>query len=104
MIDLPQLREGQNVSVTQKIVEGKRERSIPFAGRVMKVRGIGVNKTITVRQTLEGIGVDRIFPVLSPTITQISMVEEKKNIRKSSKKGSRRTTKKSKTSRKTKAH
>ena len=73
-----QLREGQNVRVTQKIIEGKRERSVPFLGRLMKVRGSGINKTITVKQNLEGVDVERIFPIASPTLIKIEIVEEKK--------------------------
>ncbi len=79
------IREGQTIKVTQKITEGKRERNVPFQGRVMKVRGIGVNKTVTVRQTLEGIEVDRIFPLASPTLTV--QVVELKQVKKFSKKG-----------------
>ena len=77
------LREGQNVRVFQKIIEGKRERNVPFAGVILKVRGAGVNKMITVRQTLENIEVEKIFPIALPTITKIEVVEEKKVIRKS---------------------
>lgn len=78
------LREGQNIRVFQKIVEGKRERNVPFTGVILKVRGIGVNKMITVKQTLENIDVEKIFPLALPTITKIEVVEEKKVMRKSS--------------------
>ncbi len=73
-----QLREGQNVSVYQKVVDGKRERNVAFTGTILKVRGAGINKTITVKQTLEGIGVEKIFPISSPSITKIELVVEKK--------------------------
>jgi len=73
-----QIREGQNVKVFQKVAEGKRERNVAFSGKVVKVRGIGVNKSITVKQLLDGIVVDRIFPLASPTITKLEIVEEKK--------------------------
>ncbi|PIR79475.1 MAG: 50S ribosomal protein L19 [Candidatus Levybacteria bacterium CG_4_10_14_0_2_um_filter_36_16] len=72
------LREGKLLKITQKIIEGKRERSVPFTGRIIKVKGKGSNMTITVRQTLEGIEVDRIFPILSPTIIGIQIIEETK--------------------------
>lgn len=92
-----QLREGQAVRVFQKVVEGKRERNVPFAGRILKVRGSGANKTITVKQTLEGIDVEKIFPIALHTITKIEIVEEKKKQtapkRKSS--GAKKTAKKS---------
>ncbi len=71
------LREGKQVRVVQKVVEGKRERNVPFVGLILRVRGQGINKMITVRQNLEGIDVERIFPISSPTITKIELVEEK---------------------------
>ena len=80
MQDLPQLREGQIISVFQKVIEGKRERNIPFIGKLLKVRGIGVNKTITVRQNLEKIDVEKIFPLALPTITKIEVVEQVKSL------------------------
>ena len=73
-----ELREGQIVRVFQKFTEGKRERNVPFMGRLLKVRGIGVNKTITVKQNLEGVDVEKIFPLALPTITKIEILEEKK--------------------------
>ena len=80
MIDLPQLREGQIVRVFQKIIEGKRERNVPFLGKLLKVRGVGVNRMITVLQNLEGIDVEKIFPLALPTITKIEVVEQVKSL------------------------
>ncbi len=77
MLDLPQLREGQQVRIIQRLIEGKKERNVPFVGKLLKVRGIGVNKTITVRQNLENIDVDRIFPIASPTIVDVQFIEKK---------------------------
>ena|SRR3989344_8740147 len=91
-----QIREGQNVKVFQKVAEGKRERNVAFSGKVVKVRGIGVNKSITVTQLLEGIGVDRIFPIASPTITKFEIIEEKKKTGRKSKSASRKATKRKK--------
>ncbi len=73
-----ELREGQNVRVFQKFVDGKRERNVPFVGKLLKVRGIGINKTITVRQNLEGIDVEKIIPIALPTITSIEIIVEEK--------------------------
>lgn len=78
MQNSPTVREGQDVKVYQSVNEGKRQRNVAFVGQVMKVRGKNENKTITVRQTLEGIVVDRIFPLASPTITKFEIIEEKK--------------------------
>lgn len=79
---IPNLREGQVVKVVQKIVEAKRERNVPFTGVVQKVRGKGENMTITLRQTLEGVEVDRIFAVAAPTIIEVGVIEEKEKITK----------------------
>lgn len=72
------IKRGDTIKVSQKITEGKRERIVLFRGKVIKVRGSGSNKMLTVRQTLEGVDVDRIFPVVAPTIAKIEVVEEKK--------------------------
>ena len=96
MIDLPQLREGQTVRVFQRITEGKRERNVPFIGKVLKVRGSGVNQTITVMQMLEGIGVEKIFPTALPTITKIEVIEQVKSLTKGQPIIARRKTKRTK--------
>lgn len=85
-----QLKEGKLVMVSQKVIEGKKERVVNFQGRIMKVRGINENKTITVRQTLDGVEVERIFPLLSPIITKIALVEETKSKEKKATKITRR--------------
>src|SRR5690242_7692983 len=79
-LNLP-IREKMQIRVYQHIVEGKRERNVPFAGIVQKVRGSGVNKTITVKQLLEGVEVEKIFPLALPTITKIEIVEEKPKVK-----------------------
>lgn len=73
-INLP-IREKMQVRVFQRIVEGKRERLVPFVGIVQKVRGAGVNKTITVKQILEGVEVEKIFPLALPTIIKVEVIE-----------------------------
>ena len=84
------IREGKTVRVTQKIIDAKRERSVPFIGVVKKVRGSGVNKTITVRQVLEGVEVDRIFSVAAPTILKIELIEVREKAKKSKKSATKR--------------
>lgn len=105
MLDIPQLREGQTVRVSQKVTEAKRERTIVFPGKLLKVRGTGINKTITVRQNLEGVDVDKIFPVMLPTITKIEVVEQVKSLTKggvATKRKARKSSKSSKSSKSTK--
>ncbi len=78
-------REGQFVKVYQKITDAKKDRVVPFMGKIIKVKGAGDNRMITVQNALEGVMVDRIFPVMSPTITKIELLvvkESKKQKRK----------------------
>lgn len=71
------LRRKNVVKVSQKIKEGKRERVISFTGEVIKSRGIGDNKMITVRQSIDGVDVDRILPVAHPSLVKIELLEKK---------------------------
>lgn len=71
------LRRKNIVKVSQKLVEGKRERVISFTGEVMKSRGIGDNKMITVRQVVDGVEVDRILPIMHPSIVDIELIQKK---------------------------
>lgn len=83
------LREGQFVKVYQKITEGKKDRVTSFQGKITKVKGAGANRMITVQSALEGVLVERIYPVVSPTITKIEVLvikESKKSQRKKSSK------------------
>lgn len=76
------LKRGKNVKVFQKIVEGKRERVISFEGKIVKSRGVATNKMLTVRQYIDGVDVDRIFPINAPAILKVEAVEDKKKQRK----------------------
>jgi large subunit ribosomal protein L19 len=85
--DLPQLRSGQVVRVHQKIKEpivdpkkgtitGYRDRVQMFDGQVIAVKhGSGINATFTVRKIASGVGVERVFPMHSPTIARIEVVK-----------------------------
>ncbi len=66
------LRSGDVVRVWQKIVEGDKERLGQFEGIVLKVRGDrGTSGSFTVRRVIGGIGIERVFPLHSPTIVKV---------------------------------
>ncbi len=71
--DLPTFRAGDNISVSYKIVEGAKERVQIFRGDVIQVKGTGSTKTFTVRKISGNVGVERIFPLSSPAITEIAV-------------------------------
>jgi len=80
---LPQVKSGYTVRVHQKIKEGSKERVQVFEGLVIKTgHGEGVEKTITARKVVQGIGVEKIFPLHSPTIKKIE-VKKKAKVRRS---------------------
>ena len=86
--DLPDLRSGQSVRVHQKIKEpivdpkkglvaGYRDRVQMFDGQIIAAKhGRGINATITVRKIASGVGVERVFPIHSPTISKIEVVKD----------------------------
>lgn len=88
------LRAGMAVKVFQKLVEGKKERIIAFEGKIIKSRGAGDSKMVTVRQFVDGVDVDRIFPLNAPGIVKVENIEIKK--RKTRKKTVKKVTKLSK--------
>lgn len=72
--DLPELATGDTVRVSAKVVEGNRERIQVFEGTVMRLRGGGITRSITVRRVASGVGVERTFKVNSPRIDKIEVV------------------------------
>ena len=69
----PDFKAGDSVTVTVKIVEGAKERLQNFRGTVIQRKGRGATQTFTVRKISDGIGVERIFPLLSPGIANIEL-------------------------------
>jgi large subunit ribosomal protein L19 len=72
--DLPELAAGDTVRVSAKVVEGNRERIQVFEGIVMRLRGGGITRSITVRRIASGVGVERTFKVNSPRIERIEVM------------------------------
>ncbi|NNE30610.1 MAG: 50S ribosomal protein L19 [Saprospiraceae bacterium] len=76
--ELPSFRAGDSVAVNYKIIEGAKERIQTFKGDVLQVKGTGTTKTFTVRKMSNGIGVERIFPLFSPSIASVQILKRGK--------------------------
>ena len=72
--EIPVLRPGYQVRVHQKIKEGEKERVQIFEGVVLSLNGgHGLSQTVTVRKVVEGIGVEKVFPLYSPNVVKIEV-------------------------------
>ena len=78
---IPDFAPGDTVRVNVKISEGTRERVQAYEGVVIGRSGSGINESFTVRKISYGEGVERVFPVYSPTIESISVVKKGKERR-----------------------
>ena len=76
--DLPEFSVGDTVKLHLKINDGKRERIQIFEGVVIKRQGGSINETLTVRKLSGGVGVEKTFPVNSPSIEKIEVVRRGK--------------------------
>ena len=76
--DVPELRSGSTVRVHVKIQEGDKFRIQVYEGVVIGTNGSGIAKTFTVRKMSSGIGVERTFPVHSPTIDKVTVIRKGK--------------------------
>jgi len=74
----PKFEIGDTVKVHVKIREGERERIQIFEGTVIANKGTGVYETFTVRRISYGIGVERVFPVHSPNVSEVQVIRHGK--------------------------
>ena len=76
--EVPQIEPGDTVRVRLQVTEGEGDeqstRTHSFEGTVIACGGSGLNRTITVRRVTYGIGVERVFPLHSPTVVDIEVV------------------------------
>ena len=72
--EMPEVKIGDTVRVHVKVKEGSRERIQVFEGIVIAKKHGGIEETITVRRISYGVGVEKIFPVHSPSIDTIEVV------------------------------
>src|SRR5512147_3019912 len=73
--DVPDFRPGDTVKVHVRVVEGNRERVQVFQGVVIRRSGGGARETFTVRKISFGVGVERTFPLHSPSISKLELVQ-----------------------------
>lgn len=74
MKDIPPFRAGDTLRVSVRVREGDKERLQAFEGVCIARRGSGVSASFTVRKISNGVGVERIFPVHSPMIAEITVM------------------------------
>ena len=73
--DLPDLRPGDEVKVHVRVVESGKERIQIFQGDIIAIAGSGIAETYTVRKLSYGVGVERTFPVHSPSVAKIEVIK-----------------------------
>jgi large subunit ribosomal protein L19 len=73
--DLPQFKAGDTVKVHFRVIEGSRSRIQVFEGLVIKRQGAGARETFTARKQSFGVGVERTFPLHSPKVERIEVVQ-----------------------------
>ena len=76
--DIPDVRPGDTVRVMVRVTEGARERIQPFEGVCIARKGCGIRETLTVRKVSGGVGVERIFPMHSPSIAEMKVLRRGK--------------------------
>jgi large subunit ribosomal protein L19 len=72
--DFPVFEPGDTVKVMVRVKEGEKERLQAFEGIVVAKRGGGISENFTVRKVSAGVGVERIFPIHSPSIASVELV------------------------------
>ncbi|MCC6866182.1 MAG: 50S ribosomal protein L19 [Ignavibacteria bacterium] len=76
--DFPKFHSGDTVNIHVKVIEGDKERIQQYQGIVMGIKGSGIGRTFRVRKISNGVGVERIFPMHSPSIAKIEKIKEGK--------------------------
>src|SRR6476469_4083816 len=72
--DVPDFASGDTLKVHVKVVEGNKQRVQVFQGHVIRRQGGGLQETYTVRKVSYGVGVERTFPLHTPTVEKIEVV------------------------------
>jgi large subunit ribosomal protein L19 len=72
--DIPDFAPGDTLKVHVRVIEGQKQRIQVFQGVVIARAGSGIRETFTVRKVSYGVGVERTFPLHTPTIAKIEVV------------------------------
>lgn len=75
---VPKFNVGDTIRVDVKVIEGGRERVQAFQGTVIQRKGAGIRETFTVRKVSQGVGVERVFPLHSPSVSNIKVLRKGK--------------------------
>ena len=76
--DVPEILIGSTVKVHVRIKEGEKERIQVFEGTVIAKNNSGISETFTVRRVSYGVGVERVFPLHSPSVAKVETVRRGK--------------------------
>ena len=76
--EIPVLKIGDNVRVGVKIIEGNKERVQSYEGTIIIQKNSSINRMITVRKILQGVGIERVFLIHSPKIDSINVLRSSK--------------------------
>ena len=76
--NIPMFKAGDQVNVAVRVSEGNKERIQNYKGVVIARQGADLNETFTVRKISNGVGVERIFPIYSPSLQKIEVLKEGK--------------------------
>lgn len=76
--DIPRLQVGDQVKVHSRVVEGDKERVQVYEGIIIRKRRAGAGSNFTVRKVSYGVGVERVFPLHSPSIVKVEIMRQSK--------------------------
>lgn len=76
--EIPEFKAGDTVKVYIRIKENEKERIQIFEGIVLSIKGRGISRSFTVRKISYGVGVERTFPLHSPSVQKIEVIKKGK--------------------------
>ena len=81
---MPEFRSGDTIRVWQRITEGKKDRLQAFEGLVVsRKHGKGISASFTVRKSSQGVSIEKVYPLHSPTVEKIEVIKVSQNRKRS---------------------